>query len=437
MKKRVLIVEDEEPLRKVYLRRLMRKGYRVDGVSTAEAGLRALENHDFNVALVDFRMPGMNGLDFIKAAKESRPILEVIMITAFGSIETAVKAMKLGAYDYLTKPCQLPELEILVAKACEKNAIQRQNILLKEALRAKDAYDDIIYRSSKMKQLMEDLKKVARTDSSVIIEGESGTGKELKANAIHKLSPRKNGAFIVVNCANLSETLLENELFGHEKGAYTGASHEKRGLVELADEGTLFIDEIGELHSQGQAKLLRILERKTFRRVGGNDELRADIRVIAASNRNLSEEVSKKRFRQDLFFRLNVVYFNLPPLRERREDIPLLIDYFVEKKNRHLKENRKMSPEALTLCIDYEWPGNIRELANIIERAIILSSGEYIEPRDLPFWKPDKGGMYLLTIKEMEKDHIEKALKVANGNKTQAAKILGISVRNLYRKLEE
>jgi len=336
----------------------------------------------------------------------------------------------------LTKPCQLSELEILVAKACEKHAIQQQNILLKEELRAKDAYDDIIYRSAKMKHLMQDLKKVARTDSSVIIEGESGTGKELKANAIHKLSPRKDGSFIVVNCANLSETLLENELFGHEKGAYTGASHEKRGLVELADRGTLFIDEIGELHPQGQAKLLRILEKKIFRRVGGNDELQADIRVVAATNRNLAEEVAQKRFRQDLFFRLNVMYFTLPPLRDRREDIPLLIDYFVEKKNRHLKENRKMSPGALELCLDYEWPGNIRELANIVERAIILSSGEFIQPTDLPFWKPDKGGMQLLTLKDLEKDHIERALKVANGNKTQAAKILGISVRNLYRKLD-
>ena len=279
-KRQLLIIEDEEPLRVLYEKRLRRKGYDVKAFPNAELALEKMESESFDVALVDICMPGMNGLDFLKIAKNDYPNMEIIMLTAFGSIESAVQAMKLGAYDYLTKPCHLPELEILVEKAHEKNLLRQQNIRLKEELKSKEMYDSLIYASGKMKRIMGDVEKVAQSDSPVILQGESGTGKELVAHTIHKSSPRRNGSFIAVNCANLQENLFENELFGHEKGAYTGAIQQKQGLIELAHMGTLFIDEIGEMHPSAQAKLLRVLETKRFRRVGGNKEIVSDVRVI-------------------------------------------------------------------------------------------------------------------------------------------------------------
>ena len=432
-----MIVEDEEPLRILYEKRLRRKGFFVRSYPQAEPALKQLEKERFHVALVDIRMPGMNGIEFLKTVKKEHTDLEIIMLTAFGSIESAVKAMKLGAYDYLTKPCHLPELEILVTKAYEKSSLLQQNTRLKEELRSRDNYDSLIYGSTQMKKLMSDVEKVAQSDSPVVIEGESGTGKELIANTIHKLSPRHQGAFVAVNCANLQENLVENELFGHEKGAYTGALQTKRGLIELAHEGTLFIDEVGEMHPSAQAKLLRVLETNRFRRVGGNKERVSDARIIAATNENLSDAVSKKKFRNDLYFRLNVINFNLPALKDRKQDIPLLIQYFLKKKNIALKASKTISPEAEKLCIDYGWPGNVRELANVIERAIILSAEETIQPHDLPFCGTPQARYDLSSLKEVEKRHIQNVLHSTNGNKTQAAKILGISVRNLYRKMEQ
>jgi two-component system, NtrC family, response regulator AtoC len=437
LNKRLMIIEDEEPLRVLYEKRLKRKGYAVNSFSTAEKALKALEKETFDVALVDICMPGMSGLDFLKIAKKDYPALEIIMLTAYASIESAVQAMKHGAYDYLTKPCHLPELEMLVEKAYEKNSLRQENALLKEELRSKEMYDSLIYGSAKMKKIMSDVEKVAQSDSPVIIQGESGTGKELVAHTIHKLSPRKNGSFIAVNCANLQENLFENELFGHEKGAYTGAVEQKLGLIELAHMGTLFIDEIGEMHPSAQAKLLRVLETKRFRRVGGTKELVSDVRVIVATNENLKAAISEKKFRNDLYFRLNVISFFLPPLRDRKKDIPLLIDYFLQKKNRVLKSSKTISPKAAQLFEEYDWPGNVRELANVVERAIILSSGNCIEPHDLPFSGGEQCGTDHHSLEDMERNHIVKVLQSANGNKTLAAKILGISVRNLYRKLEQ
>lgn len=435
-KKRLLILEDEAPLRVLYEKRLKRKGYAVTSFPSAENALKVLEKDTFQVALVDIRMPGMSGLDFLQIAKRDYPEIEIIMLTAFGSIESAVQAMKHGAYDYLTKPCHLPELEMLVEKAFEKNSLRQENTLLKEELRSKELYDSLIYGSAKMKKIMRDVEKVAQSDSPVIIEGESGTGKELIAHTIHKLSARAQGSFIAINCANLQENLFENELFGHERGAYTGAIQQKLGLIELAHRGTLFIDEIGEMHPSSQAKLLRVLETKRFRRVGGTKELESDVRVIAATNENLKAEISKKKFRNDLYFRLNVISFNLPALKDRKKDIPLLIDYFLQKKNRVLKASKTISPSAAKLFEEYDWPGNVRELANVLERAIILSAGNCIEPRDLPFAGTEPCAAEPYSLEEMEKSHIEKVLRDTGGNKTLAAKILGISVRNLYRKIE-
>lgn len=437
IKKRLLILEDEAPLRVLYEKRLKRKGYMVASFPTAESALKVLEKDTFNVALVDICMPGMSGLDFLELAKRDYPELEIIILTAYGSIESAVQAMKHGAYDYLTKPCHLPELEMLVEKAFEKNLLRQENVLLKEELRSKEGYDSLIFGSSKMKKIMSDVEKVAQSDSPVIIEGESGTGKELIANTIHKLSARAQGSFIAINCANLQENLFENELFGHERGAYTGAIQQKLGLIELAHRGTLFIDEIGEMHLSAQAKLLRVLETKRFRRVGGTKELVSDVRVIAATNENLKAAIAEKKFRNDLYFRLNVISFNLPALKDRKKDIPLLIDYFLQKKNRVLKSSKTISPKAAKLFEEYDWPGNVRELANVLERAIILSAGNCIEPQDLPFSGTESCGTDPQSLEEMERNHIVRVLRSTSGNKTLAAKILGISVRNLYRKIEQ
>lgn len=437
VQKRLMIVEDEKPLRVLYEKRLKRRGYDVNSFSNAENALKFLKKETSDVALVDVCMPGMSGLDFLQIAKKEHPELEIIMLTAYGSIESAVQAMKHGAYDYLTKPCHLPELEMLAEKAYEKNTLRQQNTLLREELRSKETHDALIYGSSKMKKIMSDVEKVAQSNTPVIVQGDSGTGKELIAHTIHKLSPRKDSSFIAINCANLQENLFENELFGHEKGAYTGALQQKRGLIELAHMGTLFIDEVGEMHPASQAKLLRVLETKRFRRVGGNKEQVSDVRIIAATNENLKEAIAKKKFRSDLYFRLNVISFFLPPLKDRKKDIPLLIDYFMQQKNRVLKTTKTISPAAIELFNNYDWPGNVRELANIVERAIILSAGACIEPSDLPFANESRASLDHRTIEEMERAHILKVLKSAGGNKTRAAKILGISVRNLYRKMEK
>lgn len=435
-----MVIDDEAPFRRLLQKRLSRNGCQVEEFDSAESAISRLEEKDFDVALVDIKMPGMDGIELLKKLKEINPNIEVIIITGHGSIDSAISAMKLGAYDYLTKPCKLSELELVVEKAYEKSILQKENILLKNQLRLRTPYETLIGRSKKIREVLAMIDRVAPTSTHVLIQGESGTGKELVANIIHKKSKRSNGPFVVVNCASLQAELLENELFGHEKGAFTGASFMKRGLFEMADGGTFFIDEISEMNPNIQAKLLRAIELKEFRRVGGNKQIQVDVRVLAATNKRLEEEVKKGYFREDLFYRLNVVTINLPPLRERKEDIPLLVDYFLKKKN--LEEGNKVktiSPEALEYLVNYDWPGNVRELANVIERAIILSSSDVISIKDLPLSISRQESSYnsISTIVSMEKSLIEKTLKEFNGNKTRTAKVLGISVRNLYRKINK
>jgi len=377
----------------------------IDSFGSAEEALAVLDKAAHDIALVDIKLPGMNGIDLLGRIKQKDKNIEVIIITGQGTIDSAISAMKLGAYDYLTKPCKLHELEVVIQKAYEKKVLQETNINLKDELRLKTNYDEIIGSSKKMREVMSLVSKVAQSNSTVLIEGETGSGKELIAHAIHQRSFRQDESFIVVQCAALPETLLESELFGYEKGAFTGAFKQKRGLVELANHGTLFIDEVGEMNSSLQVKLLRFIDTSQFRRLGGGKERQLDIRIITATNRELLKEVKEGRFREDLYYRLKVVKINLPPVREKREDIHLLVKYFLEKTG----TQKKMTPQALAECKRYNWPGNVREIANVIEMAGILSSGRNIDIEHLPIKATSLQQEKMKTLKEMEKEHISQS----------------------------
>jgi len=374
-KKRILIVEDEDPLRRLFHKRLSRKGNYVDSFASAEEALALLGTESYDVALVDIKLPGMDGIALLRKIKEHDENAQVIIITGHG---------KSGAYDYLTKPCKLSELEVLVQKAYEKKKLKESNVNLREELKLKTPYGDVVGKSRKMRDVMRLVGKIAQSNSTVLIEGETGTGKELIAHSIHQQSQRHENPFIVIHCAALPETLQESELFGYEKGAFTGAHKRKKGLVELADRGTLFIDEVGEISPSLQVKLLRFVETGMFRRLGGEKELHIDARVIAATNKDLLESIKQGTFREDLYYRLNVVNLPLPPLRERKEDIPLLAEYFLQKAG----VKKKLTRSALGEMANYDWPGNVRELANALEVAAVMSSGTKIAPEHLPFYAP-------------------------------------------------
>jgi len=429
--KRILIVEDEAPFCRLLHKRLARKGNIIDSFESAEDAMPVLGKKPYDVALIDIKLPGMDGIDLLATIKEKHET-EVIIITGHGTIDSAIAAMKLGAHDYITKPCKLSELDIIVQKAYEKKKLQETNSRLMDELRLKTDYGEIIGQSRKIIELKTLIKKIAQSNSTVLIYGETGTGKELVAHAVHRVSFRKDNAFIVIHCATLPDTLQESELFGDEKGAFTGAVQQKKGLVELADAGTLFIDEVGEIKPNLQVKLLRFLETNQFRRLGGGQEHQIDVRVIAATNRDLLSEVKNGRFREDLYYRLKVMNLQLPPLRERKEDIPLLAEYFLEKTG----SKKKLKQGASEALAGYSWPGNVRELANVVEVASILSKGKVIGIEDLPFRESRLSSEIVKPLNEMEKEHIHQALTYCAGNKTRAAKMLGISLRNLYRKIE-
>jgi DNA-binding NtrC family response regulator len=437
---RLLVVDDDELLRQTLARRFERQGMTVSVASNgAEAISRAAEAR-FDVALLDLHLPDMSGIDVLAHLKEAQPELEALMLTAHGSIETAIQAMKRGAYDYLTKPFHLPELEVQIQKAHEKVQLhrrERQWVAAGQLGYESDRYR-LIGASPLMRRVVQLIEKVAPTDATVLICGASGTGKELVARALHYNSPRRERPLVTINCASLQETLLESELFGHEKGAFTGAVLTKQGLIEVAEGGTLFIDEIAEMAPGLQAKLLRVLENGHYRRVGSTQEAHADVRVIAATNKDLEAEQKAGRFREDLYYRLNVVSIKLPALHDRPEDIPELVHHFLRTRRVGAQPFR-IQPEALEALTRYDWPGNVRELANVLERAQILAEDSNITLDDLPEGivetaPPAAGpGGHPDYLREVERRHVQEVLSREKGNKVHAARALGISRRALYR----
>jgi len=445
----LLIVEDEKSQREMLQGFLLQKGFSVSSVDGGEKALDAARREHFDLVLLDYKMPGMDGLQTLKEMKKINPELAVVMMTAYGTVETAVQAMKEGAVDYLTKPIDLDELLLLIGKVSERILLQRENKELKERLREKYRFDQIVYASGKMEEVMNLTGRVAKSEATVLIRGESGTGKELIANAVHYSSPRANSPFIKVNCTALPENLLESELFGHERGAFTGAIQRRIGRFEQAHTGSIFLDEIGDLSPSLQMKLLRFLQEREFERLGSNQTIKADVRVMAATSRDLEEGLRRGTFREDLYYRLNVITIFLPALKERREDIPLLIDHFLQN---YSQKNRraipKISKETRDLLLRYAYPGNVREVENIIERSLVISRGDIIMTRDLPFQvregvqeaklSPDSKEESLnAMLSGMERDLIMKALDEHGGVQTKAAQSLGISERVLRYKMKK
>jgi DNA-binding NtrC family response regulator len=443
----ILVVDDDADMRELAYDMLKDRGHQVTMAGSGEEALKRLTEKDYAVVLTDLRMKGMQGLELLTQIKRDHPDINVILMTAFGSVETAVEAMKHGASDYLTKPVKKDELIRVVERVIREAALRREVSRLRREIRKEYSFHQILGKSKAIQAVFDLIRRVADSPTNVLITGESGTGKELVAKAIHYNSDRKDAPFIPVNCAAIPEQLLESELFGHMRGAFTDAKMDKRGLFEEAQKGTLFLDEISELPLMLQAKILRAIQEKEIRRVGATKPISVDVRIIAATNLNLSEEVKSKRFREDLYYRLNVIELKLPPLRERREDIPLLVEAFLKKCGETRgKEVKGVSEAALAMLMDYAWPGNVRELENVIERAVTLSRGEKISPDDLPAAVQgargdrrvlDEAAEQTLPLHELEKEYIKKVLEKTGGNKYQAAHALGIDRKTLYRKLAE
>ncbi|MBW8004553.1 MAG: sigma-54-dependent Fis family transcriptional regulator [candidate division NC10 bacterium] len=439
---RVLIADDEKNFAKVLKTELAREGHSTEVASDGREALEKLNEQEFDVLILDLKMPKLGGIDVLKEVKKKWVLPpEVIVFTGHGTIPTAVEAMKLGAYTYLTKPCKTAELNLLVKKAYEKQQILRENIYLKTRLGQEKPFPEIVTVSGKIRQILQMVVRIAPTDSSVLITGESGTGKELIAKAIHQHSKRGDKPFLVINCGALQESILESELFGHEKGAFTGAHSAKLGLFEVADKGTLLLDEIGEISNAMQLKLLRVIETGQFFRVGSTRERQVDVRVLSATNKDLQELVKSGRFREDLFYRVNVIPIHIPPLRERPEDVPILTRHFL-----HVFAplgKKAISQEAIKFLSRYYWPGNVRELQHVIRRALILSPKDQIEPEDLPLDlqvnRASPGGGTssgsFSTLGELERAHILRVMEQVEGHRGQAAQILGIDPKTLYRKL--
>jgi two-component system response regulator AtoC len=448
--RKILVVDDEENFRHILSVILKKERYEVETASNGEEALQRISNSTFDQVLCDIRMPGMDGLDFLKEVRKTEADANVIMMSAYGTLDTAVEAMKLGAYDYISKPFKPDEIILTLKKAEERERLRKENELLRKEVKREYSFDNIVSKNEKMQGIFDMIQKVAPYKSTILITGESGTGKEVVARALHYHSDRSQSPFMPVNCGAIPENLLESELFGHSKGAFTDAIRTKKGLFEEADGGTLFLDEIGELPPQLQVKLLRVLQDGEIRRVGEAKAIQIDVRIVAATVKDLVKEVNEGRFRDDLFYRLNVVPVHIPPLRDRREDIPLLVTHFMKKHSQSLGKNiAGINPKALEVLINYKWYGNVRELENTIERAIVLADGENIELENLPHDIQNfQERVEVTTLSEeeysikraskaLETTLIRRALKKTKGNHTHAARLLEISHRALLYKIKE
>jgi len=451
---KILLVEDKDSLRQMLSTAIRKAGYAVDEASDGDIAAEKIRKQPHQLVITDLRLPTLSGIEILRIQKEIDATIPVLIMTGYGTIEEAVEAMKCGAFDFVTKPIDISHLMLLIERALEQRRLLLENILLKEEFQRTYGIPKIIGESSAIQSVSQAIQRVAPTDATVLLTGESGTGKEVFSRAIHQLSARREKPFVTVNCAAIPASLIENELFGHEKGSYTGAFGRKIGKFELADQGTMFLDEIGELHSSVQAKVLRVIEEQSFERIGGLETIFVDTRVIAATNRDLQEMVAKKEFREDLFFRLSVIPIQIPPLRERISDVRLLAQFFVDKFSKELhRHGLQLSPEAVTSLEQYSWPGNVRELQNTIERAVILSDGKSIRTQDLNFAFQDRrrtdefvqfldltGSLTDVSdraSRAAEKVKIKQALELSNWNKTQAAELLAVSYKTLLNKVKE
>lgn len=441
----ILIIDDEEAILDSCGQVLKKEGYTVKGSKDGRQGLNFFRKESFHVVFLDLKLPGLDGMEILSRIKEENPETPVIIITGYASIESAVEAMKRGAFDYLAKPLSPEELRITTKKALGSRKILLENLYLRKELEAKSEFDMVVGKSKAMEKVLDMVRRVSPTESTVLITGESGTGKELIAREIHKHSPRHKGPFVAVDCGALVETLFESELFGHVKGSFTGAYETKHGRFEVANGGTIFFDEISNISLNIQANLLRVIQEREVTRIGSAKPIKVDVRILAATNENLTDAVREGEFREDLFYRLSVVPIHLPPLRERKEDIPLLAEHFLQKYNKRAKKNiMSISPQVIKALMQYDWPGNIRELENTIERAVVLSKDKEIEIEDLvyhgisigsEFWNPI-GGKFR-TLEDIEKEYIKAIFQAQYGNKSKTAKILGIDRKTLWAKIKK
>lgn len=441
---KILIVDDEKSILDLLTVVFKKEGYEVQTSLSAKKALDLIDKDNFSLILTDMKLPQLSGMEILQYVKETKPYIPVVMITAYGTIKQAVEALKAGAVDYVVKPFDVEELKIIVAHGLERGKLKQENILLKKQLKEKYSFENIIGKSKKMKEVYSIIEKIADTDSTVLIGGESGTGKELAARAIHLLSHRRESPFVSINCGAVPESLLESELFGHMRGAFTGAVADKKGMFEVAERGVLFLDEVGEMSPMTQVKLLRALQDKKIRRVGGTEEIPVNVRIIAATNQDLKKKIDQEKFREDLFYRLNVISFVMPPLRKRKGDLPLLVSHFIKKYCQEMGRNvKRIAPEVMSVFESYHWPGNVRELENVIERIVAIEERGVITKESLPeeilspHKKPDttylfEPGFNLNThLDEIAKDYIAQARNASGGKLKETASLLGVSYRTL------